>query len=145
MRIQRAAFLLGSLSFVACGGGSEASPGDTAQREIAQSSTRLEGTWVLVEYQPAAQIEPMFAALLAAQMGQMRIALHAGTMKVEGVGVSAERTYRVTQAAADGFSAVMVDPSGVEYRVTGAFQGVELAFVSQTDPWRGTGRLRRAQ
>jgi hypothetical protein len=137
------AVLIGSLTCAACGGGVEASAGDTAQQEIQRSSTRIEGEWVLVEFRPEAQIETMFAALLAAQMGQMRITLRSGTMRVEGVGVVAERTYRITQAAADGFSAVMIDPNGVEYRVTGAFQGTDLAFVSQSDPWRGSGRLRR--
>lgn len=135
--------LLLSLLLAACGGGSEAGGGDTAQREIAQSSTRLEGQWVLTEFTPRDVLEPMFAALLAAQMGQLKVTLHAGVMNVEGVGVNAERNYRVTQAAADGFSAVVIDPTGVQYQVTGAFQGLDLMFTSQTDPWRGTGRLRR--
>lgn len=127
----------------ACGGGSQAGAGDTARIEVARSSQRLEGEWVLVEFRPDAQLEPMFAALLAAQMGQLKVTLRGGTMHVEGVGVSADRSYRVTQAAADGFSAVMIDPTGVEYRITGAFEGTALSFVSQSDPWRGTGRLRR--
>src|SRR5687767_2191624 len=127
------------LFLAACGGGSEASAGDTAQREIAASATRLEGDWVLVEFTPKEQLEPMFAALLAAQLGQLKVTLRSGTLKVEGVGLTAERSYRVTQAAADGFSAVMIDANGGQYQVTGAFQGAELGFTSQTDPWRGTG------
>ena len=139
---RRAALCL-CLSAAACGGGSEQSSGDTAQREIAQSSNRLEGEWVLVEFVPKDPLEPMFAALLAAQMGQLKVTLRSGTMSIEGVGVQAQRSYRVVQAAADGFSAVMIDPTGVQYQVTGAFQGLDLAFASQSDPWRGTGRLRR--
>jgi hypothetical protein len=65
-------------------------------------------------------------------------------MKVDGVGVSAERNYRVTQAAADGFSLTVTDPTNVEYRVTGAFEGTAVGFTSLTDPWRGRGRLQRA-
>jgi hypothetical protein len=130
-------------SLAGCGGGSESGGGDTAQREIARSAVRLEGDWVLVEFRPQDQLEPMFAALLAAQMGQLRVSFRGGSMTIEGVGVQAQRTFKVTQAAADGFTGVMVDPTGVSYQVTGAFQGVDLAFVSHSDPWRGTGRLRR--
>jgi hypothetical protein len=140
MRIQR---LLLAFALAACGGGNAGAAGDTASQEISQSTVRLEGEWVLVEFRPQDQLEPMFAALLAAQMGQLRVSLHGGQMTVTGVGVQAERTYKVTSAAADGFSAVMIDPSGVSYKVTGAFQGVDLSFVSQSDPWRGSGRLRR--
>jgi hypothetical protein len=149
MRIERsllrrlAGTFVCTLALSACGGGSETSPGDTAQIEVSRSTTRLEGDWLLTEFQPVDKLEPMFAALLAAQMGQLKVTLRAGTMHVEGVGVSADRTFRVTQAAADGFSAVMIDPNGVQYRITGAFQGTDLAFVSQSDPWRGNGRLRR--
>jgi hypothetical protein len=140
MRIRH---LLLAFGLAACGGGNAGTAGDTASQEISRSTVRLEGEWVLVEFKPQDQLEPMFAALLAAQMGQLRVSLRGGQMTVTGVGVQAERTYKVTQAAADGFTAVMIDPSGVSYQVTGAFQGVDLSFVSHSDPWRGNGRLRR--
>jgi hypothetical protein len=141
-RRRQALGVLLSLGLLACGGGG-GTPGDTASQEIKRSSGRLEGEWVLVEFRPRDQLEPMFAALLAAQMGQLRVSFREGQMSITGVGVQAERTYKVTQAAADGFNAVMIDPNGVSYQVTGAFQGVDLAFVSHSDPWQGNGRLRR--
>jgi len=111
---------------------------------VTDTSARLQGEWVLVEFQPDATLEPMLATLLQAQMKQLRVRFQAGNMKIVGVGVSAERTYRVTQAAADGFSLTIVDPDGVEYRSTGAFQGNAVGFTSLSDPWRGRGRLQRA-
>jgi len=86
----------------------------------------------------------MLATFLQAQMNQLRVRFHAGSMRIDGVGVNVERTYRVTQAAADGFSLTIVDPTNVEYHVTGAFEGTALGFTSQSDPWRGRGRLKRA-
>jgi len=100
---------------------------------------------MLVDFQPAQPLEPMLAALLAAQLHQLTVTFHAGKMSVEGAGLSAERTFTVTSAAADGFSANVVDPTNVVYQVNGAFQGNALAFTSLTDPWRGQGKLERAR
>jgi hypothetical protein len=133
-----------ALALGACSSGSTGSPSNTEQAAVTDTSARLEGEWVLVEFQPDATLEPMLATLLQAQMKQLRVKFHAGSMKVDGVGVSAERSYRVTQAAADGFSLSVVDSTGVEYRSTGAFQGNALGFTSLSDPWRGRGRLQRA-
>jgi hypothetical protein len=134
-----------TLALAACGcSSSSARPADAAQAAVGDATARLEGEWVLVDFQPDAALEPMLQTLLQAQMKQLRVRFHAGSMKVEGVGVSADRTYRVTQAAADGFSLTVVDPTNVEYRATGAFQGNVLSFASLTDPWRGHGRLQRA-
>jgi hypothetical protein len=77
-------------------------------------------------------------------MNQLQVTFHAGAMRIEGPGVSIERSYRVTQAAADGFSLTVVDPTNVEYRATGAFQANIVAFTSLSDPWRGHGRLKRS-
>jgi hypothetical protein len=133
------------LATAACGSSNASGSGaDSARQAAADASVRLEGSWVLTEFQPEATLEPMLAALLAAQLKELRVTFHAGSMKVQGVGVNAERTYRVTQAAADGFSLTVTDPTSVEYRVTGAFEGTTVSFVSLSDPWRGRGRLQRA-
>lgn len=137
------ALVLASLA-TACSSSSSAPPPDTAQAEVANAATRLEGRWVLVEFQPDAPLEPMLATWLASQMNQLVVTFHAGTMHLEGVGVSVDRSYRVTQAAADGFSLTVVDPTNVEYRSTGAFQGNVIGFTSLSDPWRGHGRLQRS-
>jgi hypothetical protein len=137
--------LVVGLLAVACAGSSASSSADSAQQAIVSTGARLEGDWTLVDFQPAQPLEPMFAALLTAQMNQMRITFHDSRMTVQGIGVSAERTINVTQAAADGFDAVITDPTNVSYQVSGAFQGRDLAFTSKSDPWRGQGRLRRAR
>ncbi len=129
----------------ACGSSQASGSGaDSAQQAAADAAQRLEGSWVLMEFQPEASLEPMLAALLTAQLRQLRVTFHAGQMTIDGVGVNAERSYRVTQAAADGFSMTITDPTNVEYRVTGAYQGTSVGFVSLSDPWRGRGRLQRA-
>lgn len=134
------------LSAIACGSSSTSTPApDTSQQAVTDTNARLEGTWLLVDFQPTVQLEPMFAALLAAQLNQLKVAFHAGQLKVEGIGVTAERTFSVTHAAADGFDATITDPTNVTYLVSGAFQGTDLAFNAKSDPWRGQGRLRRAR
>jgi len=139
------ALLLASVTTAACSSSSSsAPPADTAQAAAADAAARLEGRWLLIEFQPDAPLEPMLATWLASQMNQLQVSFHAGTMHIEGVGVSVDRSYRVTQAAADGFSLTVVDPTNVEYRSTGAFQANVIAFTSLSDPWRGHGRLQRA-
>lgn len=137
--------MLAAMSTAACSSSStSAPPPDTAQVAVADAGARLEGRWVLTEFQPDAALEPMLATWLASQMNQLTVTFHAGSMRLEGVGVSVERSYRVTQAAADGFSLTIVDPTNVEYRATGAFQANVVAFTSLSDPWRGHGRLQRS-
>ena len=134
------------LATAACGSSQASGSGaDSAQRAAADAAQRLEGSWLLMEFQPEASLEPMLAALLTAQLRQLRVTFHAGRMTIDGVGVNAERGYRVTQAAADGFSMTITDPTNVEYRVTGAYEGTSVGFVSLSDPWRGRGRLQRAR
>jgi hypothetical protein len=138
--------LIFGLLALACGG-SAASSGsaDSAERAVAGTSARLEGNWTLVDFKSEQALEPMFAAFLAAQMNQLIVTFRGNSMSITGVGVTAERTFTITQAAADGFDAIITDPTNVAYQVSGAFQGTDLAFKSKSDPWRGEGRLRRAR
>jgi hypothetical protein len=129
-------------SLAGCGG-SQAS--DPVPDDIGRASDRLQGEWVLTTFQPAQQLEPMLATLLAAQMDKLTVTMRAGAMSIRGVGVQAERSYRVVQATEDGFSAEVTDQTGVTYQVTGEFQGLDLGFRAHTDPWQGTGRLHRVR
>lgn len=131
------------LLVTACGASSSPPP-DTARQAVADTSARLEGDWTLVEFQPAQPLEPMFQLFLTQQLHQLVVSFHAGTMHVQGPGVSTDRAINVTSAAADGFSATITDPTNVTYQVNGAFQGQQLGFTSLTDPWRGQGKLERA-
>jgi hypothetical protein len=118
---------------------------DEAQKAVTNVTARMEGSWTLVEFQPAQALEPMLQSLLNAQLNQLTVTFHAGTMSVHGVGVDAERAFAVTSAANDEFSATLTDPTNVVYRVNGVFDGPDVNFTSVTDPWRGHGKLRRAR
>lgn len=141
LRLRSVAVPLIVLSLLGCGGSTVAS--DQASAQIAAAKNRLQGDWVLTEFRPTEPLEPMLAALLQAQLNQLTIRIGETALTAQGIGISAERTYRITFAAADGFTAELIDPTDVSYRVSGGFQGIDLAFTSETDPWRGTGRLKR--
>jgi len=142
LRLRSVAAPLIFLSLLGCGGGS-ASAGDPASTEVAAANHRLQGDWVLIDFRPTQTLEPMLAALLQAQLNQLTITVSGDKLTAQGIGISAERTIKLTFAAADGFTAQLIDPTNVAYQVSGGFQGIELAFTSETDPWRGTGRLKR--
>jgi len=142
LRLRSVALAVIVLSAFGCGGGSTGA-GDQASAEIAAASSRLKGDWILIDFRPTQTLEPMLAALLQAQLNQLTIQIGDGTLTAQGIGISAERTYRITSAAADGFTAQLIDQTNVAYTVSGGFQGIELAFKSETDPWQGTGRLKR--
>jgi hypothetical protein len=131
------------LCITACGSSSSPPP-DTAKQAVTDAGARIEGNWTLLNFQPSQPLEPMFQQFLAAQLHQLVVSFHAGTMHVEGPGVSTDRAFNITSAAADGFSAVITDPTNVVYQVKGLFEGQQLAFTSLTDPWRGQGKLQRA-
>jgi hypothetical protein len=143
LRLRSAAVPLILLSLLGCGASTAA--GNQAAAEVAAAKNRLKGDWLLIDFRPTEPLEPMLAALLQAQMNQLTIRIGEGTLTAQGIGISAERTYVITSAAADGFNAELIDPTDISYRVNGGFQGTEVAFSSETDPWRGTGRLRRVR
>lgn len=132
-----------SLCAASCGGsGSEAT---SPQAAVAHVADRLRGSWVLVEFHPEEQLEPMLASLLGVQMGRLTLTLDGANLTAQGVGVSAHRTYTIDTASGEQFNATLVDDMGVKYGLVGGFQGPDLVFTSLTSPWRGSGRLRRSQ
>jgi hypothetical protein len=129
-------------ALVGCGGSRTSDP---VPDDVGRAADRLQGEWVLTAFQPAQQLEPMLMTLLAAQIDKLTVTMRAGAMSVRGVGVQADRSYRVVQATSDGFSAEVSDQTGVTYQVTGEFMGLDLAFSTHTAPWQGTGRLHRTR
>jgi hypothetical protein len=125
-----------------CGGGRGSDP---VPDDVGRAGDRLQGEWVLTAFQPAHELEPMLATLLVAQVDKLTVTMRAGAMSVRGVGVQADRSYRVVQATDIGFSAEVTDVTGVLHQVTGEFQGLDLAFKAHTAPWQGTGRLHRVR
>jgi hypothetical protein len=118
---------------------------DPVPGELARAADRLQGEWVLTTFVPAPPLEPMLAALLEAQLGELHVTLRQGAMGIRGVGVAGDRSYRLVEATEDGFSGVIVDRDGVEYQVTGLFRGLDLEVAAYTAPWQGKGRLRRVR
>jgi hypothetical protein len=140
----KASALLVLVPFVAsCGGtGQEAT---TPEQKISRASERLRGSWLLVEFRPEDQLEPVLASLLAVQIGRLTVFLDGTNLTAQGVGVQANRQYSLITATTDQFTANIVDPQGMKYGVSGAFLGQDVVFTSQTPPWRGSGRLQRAE
>ena len=118
-------------------------PRDAAEIARQEAARRLVGEWLLISYQPETALEPMFAGLLAAQMGTLVARFDGQQMTATGTGVGTTRRYRVTQANGDRLTVVTYDESGIAYDAVGELRGNELWFASLTIPWRGRGVLRR--
>jgi hypothetical protein len=128
---------------VACGGTGEAPT--TPEQKIARTAERLRGSWLLVEFRTEDRLEPVLASLLGVQVGRLTVFLDGTNLTAQGVGVRANRQYTVDTASGERFTATILDPMGMKYGVAGAFVGQDIAFSSQTPPWRGSGRLQRAE
>lgn len=128
---------------VACGGtGQEAT---TPEQKIARASERLRGSWLLADFRPEQPLEPVLASLLAVQIGRLTVFFDGTNLTAQGVGIRANRRYLINTASGDQFTATITDEMGVTYGVMGTFQGQDLLFAAQTPPWRGSGRLQRAE
>jgi hypothetical protein len=136
-----ALILLGALSALSCGG-SSGGASDAAQ-QVSDADARLRGSWTLVAFQPDVPLEPMLAALLAMQIGHLAVQFDRGQATATGTGVQATRTYRITGATMNDFTATLFDDTGVAYQVEAAFDGNALRFHALTSPWTGQGVLAR--
>jgi hypothetical protein len=112
-------------------------------RQVAAATSRLAGTWTLVQFQPEAPLEPMIAQLLTVQMGRMTVRFDGNQAFFAGVGVNTQRAYRVDRAEGDQLHLTLIEDTGATYQVLGDFSGGVLYFRSDTDPWRGRGTLQR--
>jgi hypothetical protein len=137
-----AALCVGTASWTGCAGNRGSSAEDPATR-IAAANQRLQGTWLLVDFQPEVPLEPMLAQLLSMQMGRLTAQIDSGRLVANGIGVQATRTYRIDDASMDRFKMTLFDVSGVSYESWGNFQGDQVRFESLTSPWRGRGSLKR--
>lgn len=124
-----------------------APPIDPSQRNaaaIAAIDVRIRGTWVLQSYNPATPLEPMLAALLGFQIGQMVVTFDGQKAVARSPGVNTVRTYRVLGAQGDQFQIALFDEQGVSYQAAGLFTDNDtVRFQSYTAPWKGNGSLRR--
>ncbi len=141
---RRVCFTLGlvlALCATACGG-SRSGASDPA-RAIASANQRLQGTWLLVDFQPEVPLEPMLGQLLGMQLNHLTAQLDGGRLVATGLGVQATRTYRIDDASMDRFKLTLFDDTGVAYESWGDFQGDVIRFESLTTPWRGRGAWKR--
>jgi hypothetical protein len=144
--VRRALFLAGLVAqplLAGCGGSSSAAPRDATQESIASADARLRGRWVLVGYKPDIPLEPTLAMLLSTQFEHMTITFDGNRMLAEGPGINVTRKYRIREAYGDHFRAEVSDEFGVAYDSSNDFTGNLLQLRALTDPWRGTGTLRR--
>ncbi len=107
------------------------------------AADQLKGTWVLVEFEPEVNFEPMLADLLQAQMDLLMVTFNGHEMTAEGPGINATRSYEVVQSLFDRVDIVIFGDDGSTYEMVGRYIGDDLQFESRTPPWTGKGRLRR--
>lgn len=138
--------LAGLLIAIGCGGaGTGATGPDAAAVARARAGDRLQGRWVLVDFRPEQPLEPMFASLLAAQMGAMTLDITGQQLKATGLGIQADRSFQVTSTNEEQVTLAIYDHNRLDYEISGTFVGPEFQFVALTSPWRGQGRLRRVE
>ncbi len=134
-----------TLSGAACTNAPPIDPSQVNAVAIASVDARLRGTWVLQSYNPATPLEPMLAALLGFQIGQMVITFDGQRAVATSPGIRTERTYRVLVAQGDQFQVALSDEQGISYQAAALFVGDnDIRFQSYTSPWKGNGTLRRS-
>lgn len=119
-------------------------PAAAKVRNVAATDLRLRGSWMLQTFTPDTPLEPMLAAMLAFQFGQMIVRFDGQRSYADSPGVHVQRGYRITEVEGDQFKLVAFDDQGVSYQVNALFVGdTDLRFRSTTMPWKGEGHLRR--
>jgi hypothetical protein len=127
-----------------CTNGPADSPVDYKARAVAAVDVRLRGAWVLQNFTPETQLEPILVPMLQFQFGQLIVKLDGQRLVADSPGLHVERTYRITDAQGDQFEMVMFDEQGVSYPGTAVFVGDnDLRFRSNTTRWKGEGTLHR--
>lgn len=139
------AMALAALAIAGCRGSRGAAEPDPEEVSRQQAMQRLQGRWVLIDFRPEEPLEPMLGSLLAAQIGRLQATVDGPRVLVQGLGLQAQRQLEVKSAAGDGATVLLIDQTGESYEVDVRFMEPRLDFVAKTDPWRGTGALRRAQ
>ncbi len=142
-RLRWAAILLAALSLAPACKPRESKTVDAAEVARQEANRRLEGSWVLVSFQPRDALEPMLQALLAVQMGRLVVTFDGSNMRAVGTGVDTTRRYQVTEAYANRLTLRSFDDRNVAYDAVGEMRGDELWFEARTSPWHGRGLLRR--
>jgi hypothetical protein len=143
------ACLLLTATLAACGGSAQspASAATASARDASAIDGRIQGTWRLVEYRPELAPDPMFQALLTAQLGNLIVRFDHGSLYADSATFHATRAYRVVNAAGTLFAVESPDVGGVVLTTSAAISddGQHITFHANTEPWRGSGALLRVQ
>ncbi len=144
---RRSAFVIAAALTVlgaGCKGTPPVDPVAAKVRDVAATDLRLRGSWMLQTFTPDTPLEPMLAAMLAFQFGQMVVRFDGQRAFADSPGVHVQRGYRITEVEGDQFKLAAFDDQGVSYQVNALFVGdADLRFRSTTMPWKGEGHLRR--
>ena len=97
---------------------------------VVQAGERLRGNWLLTEFKPLETLDAPIQGLLNAQFNTLVLTFDGSQMTARGPGVDVARGYRITQALGADMSLEIIDPTGVTYRVSAAFQQDLLRFRS---------------
>jgi hypothetical protein len=139
--------LLLSATLAACGGSATAPASSAAAsaRDANAIDGRMQGTWRLVEYRPELAPDPMFQALLTAQLGNLIVRFEGGSLYADSATFHATRPYRIVEAAGPLFTVESPDVGGVMLTTSATISddGQRIAFHGKTEPWRGSGTLLR--
>jgi hypothetical protein len=106
---------------------------------------RLQGGWRLVDYRPELAPDPMFQALLTAQLGALIVRFEHGRLSADSPTFHTTRAYRVVEAAGPLFTIESPDVGNAVLTTRGTISedGQHISFQANTDPWRGSGALVR--
>jgi hypothetical protein len=138
------------IAATACGGGGsdqgQARSQANAAMETASIDARLRaGPWRLVDYRPDVPLEATLQAMLTMQMQSMVIRFDNGHLLADSPTLHVDRAYQVTGAAGPIFKIVSPDVGGgtVTTSCEISDDGRQIQFRGETEPWIGTGLLRR--
>jgi hypothetical protein len=145
-RIPVAAALLLAAALPACDSPPAASPAQLDAQDKASVDAKLRASpWQIASWRPDVPLEPMLASLLAQQYATMTITFANGRLHAESPTARVDRAYAIVQATGPTFVLVTTDELGGTLRSSGQFSddGTTLSFRGETEPWRGSGELRR--
>ncbi len=130
-----------------CGPTSPPSAADVAAahaREALSVDNRLQGTWRLVDFHPEVP-DPMFNALLTAQLGVMIVRFDRGHLYADSPAFHVTRPYQIVDAAGSDFTVQSPDVGTAVFATKATLSGDDqrISFRGDTDPWRGAGTLVR--
>ena len=144
-RIAVASWIVAGLLSFACSSGPRKEP-DNAAAAFQSLEQRLQGAWRVVSFIPETALLPALRELLAFQYDQLVVRIKKGRVRANSAGVKFDRAYRIEKPLEERFTLIISDEQGLENVCLAKFDATDqLVFQSLTDPWKGSGVLRRIE